>query len=40
MMHFRGHDLNIAFRAIRKAEVWTRELLSHMPFLFLNNVNI
>lgn len=40
MMHYRGHDLNTAYRAFRKAEVWIRELLRHMPFFFLNNVNI
>jgi len=39
-MHFRGHDLNMAYRAFRKVEVWIRELLRHMPFFFLNNVNI
>lgn len=40
MMHFGRHDLNMAYRAFRKAEVWIRELLRHMPFFFLNNVNI
>lgn len=40
MMHFRGHNINTAYRAFRKAEVWIRELLRHMPFFLLNNVNI
>lgn len=40
IMHFRGHNLNMAYRALRKAEAWIRELLRHMPFLLLNNVNI
>lgn len=40
MMHFRGHDLNTAYRAFRKAGVWIRTLLRHMPFFFPNNVNI
>lgn len=29
MMHFRGHDLNTAYRAFRKAEVWMRASKTH-----------